>query len=79
MTALEDFARLAELIKGPSDAPAPVFRIVASHAVPFGRVFKQYRSDGRLLLWVNRGEVADMPRGNPASWALSYGIPVVNA
>jgi hypothetical protein len=34
--------------------------IVASHAVPYGRTYRQWNTCGELLLWANRGEVVDL-------------------
>lgn len=44
-----------------ADAPTAIAGIRTHHAVPFGRHFKQYDTNGRLWLWVNRGEVEDLP------------------
>jgi len=35
---------------------------MAHHSVPYGRVYSQWDTRGRLLVWVNRGEIADIPR-----------------
>jgi hypothetical protein len=43
--------------------PAP-HAIMAHHSVPYGRAFKQWDARGRLLIWANRGEIADLPRQN---------------
>jgi hypothetical protein len=37
--------------------------IWASHKVPYGKVFRQWDTLGRLWCWCNRGEIADLPRG----------------
>lgn len=38
---------------------------MAHHSVPYGRVYRQWNTKGELLVWVNRGEVADMARYKP--------------
>jgi hypothetical protein len=60
--------------------PAP-HSILTSHAVPYGRAYRQWDSKGRLLIWVNRGEVADLPRAAPGTLGGPpiFGIPVRNA
>lgn len=68
------------------DAAPPVPHVImAHHAVPYGAAFRQWDTRGRLLVWANRGQIADMPRAekNPNLFAASpiaaFGIPVVNA
>lgn len=34
----------------------------AHHSVPYGRIFRQWNTRGELEVWVNRGEIADLPR-----------------
>jgi hypothetical protein len=71
------------------DVPPRTF-IMAHHSVPYGRVYRQWDTQGHLLLWVNRGLIADLPRatvpGSDLDIAISYiappglgGIPVINA
>jgi hypothetical protein len=75
-----------------ADLPPTPRCIMASHLVPYGRVYRQWNTRGELLLWANRGEIADLPRAERASAAFgidvavstlapadSFGIPVVNA
>lgn len=62
---------------------------MASHSVPYGRVFRQWNTRGDLLVWVNRGEIADPARRkdrseygiapNAIDTAALMAIPVVNA
>lgn len=42
----------------------PLAGVRASHAIPYGRYFKQWDTNGRPWLWVNRGEVEDMPHAS---------------
>lgn len=63
--------------------PAPVWRIVARHDVPYGRCFKYYDTKGRLIVYANRGEIADLPQRpvqqmfGPDAPIANFGIPVV--
>lgn len=51
----------------------------ASHSVPYGRVFRQWRTDGRMIAWVNRGEVADMERRRALDpFVAVLGTPIYN-
>jgi hypothetical protein len=69
------------------DASPPMpHAVMAHHSVPYSRVFRQWDARGRLLVWVNRGAIADLPRAMPEQcppgfpmMALAFGIPVVNA
>lgn len=76
---LDEMRRWQKIIDA---APPPIHRIMASHAVPYGRAFKQWDTNGRLLVWANRGEIVDLPRASkpPAglSWSMiSFGVDVV--
>lgn len=55
---LEDLTRAMRVV---ADYPIPVSGIRTSHSVPYGRVFRQWDTYGKLWLWTNRGEVEDMP------------------
>lgn len=44
------------------DAPPRLARVYASHSVPFGRVYRMWTTRGELIAYVNRGEIADLPR-----------------
>jgi hypothetical protein len=59
--------------------PPVVSRCYATHAVPDGRVFRMWTTRGDLIAYVNRGEVADMPRATPeagiAPWRPSPASP----
>lgn len=56
---------------------------MAHHAVPYGRVIRQWNTRGELLLWVNRGEVMDLAHRPPpqlpyeVNTDLLVAIPVV--
>jgi hypothetical protein len=43
--------------------PLPPNRFIAHHSVPYGRVFRQWMTNGDLVVWVNRGEVEDPVHG----------------
>lgn len=65
------------------DVPPRAY-VMAHHSVPYGRVYRQWDTDGHLLIWVNRGLVADLPRQKIGvhDYFLSGtygGIPVINA
>lgn len=48
------------------DALPPIPRgVITDHRVPYGRAFKQWDTNGDLWLWVNRGEIEDIPRARP--------------
>lgn len=53
----------AEIIRTEPPGNA-IHGIRASHKVPFGRVFRQWDTDGKLWCWCNRGEIADLPQGS---------------
>ena len=82
---MEDMLKMMDALIRPPDEPAPLWRIMASHAVPYGRCFKQYRSDGNLILWANRGEIEDIPRARKPNKShelgslLAWGVPIENA
>lgn len=73
--------KIIDAVQSVPAVPGP-WRIYAHHSVPFGRAFNQYRTDGKLLLWVNRGWVADLKRqmyrdSNTAPMSSpTFGIPI---
>lgn len=79
-----DLRRFAAIV---SQLPPRPHCVIASHAVPYGRIFRQWDTRGRLLIWANRGEVADIPSRAPGyaiapgslDAALLSAIPVVFA
>lgn len=83
MRLLMDWAQIKEFSDNLAANP-PVTAFYASHSVPYGRHFAQYLTDGRKIVWVNRGEVADIapPVSLPhVRWgALTgvLGIPIFN-
>lgn len=52
-----------EAVQAFAKLPPPIAGIRTSHHVPYGRTFRQWDTRGRLWVWVNRGEVEDLPRG----------------
>lgn len=81
MSALDVLKKMQALIE---DQPPRCSRIYATHAVPYGRVYRMWTTRGEMIAYINRGEMEDMPRAKPApalglrllSPALT-GIPVV--
>lgn len=61
MTLADDVIAAVEWLDDPG--PRRVRGIRTSHAVPYGRVFRQWDTNGDLWAWVNRGEIEDLPRG----------------
>lgn len=81
-------AKLTALAAQIDQAPPVPRYIMASHAVPYGRAYRQWTTRGALIVWVNRGELADLPRVqayglnvlvSPLAPAGAFGIPVINA
>jgi hypothetical protein len=70
-------ADLRKAMAVTKDLPPPVDHIVATHSVPYGKVFRMYNTRGRMVVYVNRGMVADLPRREPSSDLPVFGIPVV--
>lgn len=60
MTLAEEIARYEAAL---AKLPPPVAGILASHRVPYGRIFRQWDTKGRLWVWANRGEIEDLPHG----------------
>lgn len=86
MDFMDDVLRMAKDAQAQADVSPR--RVMASHAVPYGRVYREWMANGDLVLWANRGEIADLPHRNyyGVDIAVStmvpsglYGIPVVNA
>jgi hypothetical protein len=62
--------------------PAPLRCIRVSALVPAGRTFRQWDTDGRAMLWVNRGDMARVPVVGVAedrwlSRPSGFGVPVI--
>ena len=81
MTDWFDYRALAADL---ASLPPAVHAILASHAVPYGRVYRQWDASGNLLVWVNRGEIEDLAirsafsdLWNPIISPALIGIPVV--
>ena len=62
----------AEIIRAMPPTPRA---ILTNHAVPFGRSFRQWDTNGVLWAWANPGEIAAIPRSGPRDVSL-VGIPV---
>lgn len=58
----EAFFAMFETLRRQTERPPAVSRFVATHSVPYGRVFRMWTTRGELIAYINRGEVADMPR-----------------
>lgn len=58
----ETLLKAMERFMRPPEQPPRVSRFYASHAVPYGRVYRMWTTRGELIAYVNRGAVADMPR-----------------
>lgn len=77
--AFEMVQRFGHLV---ADAPV-CSRVIATHAVPYGRVFRMWTTRGEMIVYVNRGEIADLPRekaktrGYGLQSTFLYGIPVL--
>jgi hypothetical protein len=63
-----------------------IYCFMAHHSVPYGRIFKQWDARGRLLVWVNRGEIEDLARRerpmvapNAIDTFMLSAVPVVKA
>lgn len=76
-----DLEAVRELSENLAANP-PVTAIYASHSVPWGKTFRQYLTDGRLIVWVNRGEVAEIPPAisfrDAGALIAMLGIPIYN-
>jgi hypothetical protein len=82
---VDPLAQIREWNERLKKMPPPVWRIIARHDVPYGRCFKYYDTKNRLIVYANRGEIADLPH-RPAKeqwelvrepYQLPHGIPVV--
>lgn len=81
-----DMVRAFQQMREQIDAgPPPIRCFRAHHSVPYGRTFRQWNTRGDLEVWVNRGEIADLPRRPAAGVDLAvstmappgvFGIPV---
>ena len=81
---IAEMRRVSEMVAALPPQPKC---FMAHHAVPYGQLYRQWNTKGELLVWVNRGEVADLTRRKPnyaiapnaIDTALLASIPVVNA
>jgi hypothetical protein len=57
---------------------------LAHHSVPYGRLYRQWDTKGRLWCWVNKGWMADLPVASKKSWAPGdpiydiHAVPVID-
>lgn len=65
---LEDIQRAhGELVAKMETMPPLPHTIMASPLVPWPAAYRQWTSDGRLLLWVNADAILSMPRRDAAN------------
>lgn len=86
MSLLDDLKAQMAII---NDQPPCPRAILVSHLVPYGELYRQWDTSGRLFVWVNRGQVADLPHvrwqgidiavDDIAPRGAPFGIPVVVA
>lgn len=84
----EAFAQLGRWAAELDARPPVPARIRASHAVPYGDVYRQWNTRGELELWANRGELEDLPRVEAPHPGIDvrvsaiappgFGVPIVN-
>lgn len=68
MTA-DDFRRMSTLIEEANESAPRCHGFLAHHGVPFGRLYRQWDTKGRLWCWVNKGWIADLSRAaEKSSW-----------
>lgn len=56
---LRDLDRIAARLAALPPRP---YCFMADHKVPYGQVFRQWDTRGRLLVWINRGEIEALSR-----------------
>jgi hypothetical protein len=54
----EEFRRMAREIAA---LPPPPRAFLMHHSVPYGKLFRQWDTRGHLYVWVNPGEIFDLP------------------
>lgn len=72
---MTDEIRIDGWVEVINEMPIPPSGIRAAHGVPWGRVFRQWDTRGRLWLWVNRGWLEDLPRAKP----LGPGLEIITS
>lgn len=79
MSADDAFEALYEVVKATAELPPYPARIYATHRVPYGRVYRMWTTRGDMIVYANRGEIADLPRATGERLGLIgiFGIPVV--
>lgn len=58
----DDFKAMSKIIHEANESAPRCHGFLAHHAVPYGRLYRQWDTKGRLWCWVNKGWIADMPR-----------------
>lgn len=74
--AIEDFKNWMVFL---DEWPTQPSGFICDHRVPYSKVYRQWDTQGRLWVWVNRGMIEDLPRTRPevAIGVVAYtGIPV---
>lgn len=56
--AVNEITKAYELVK---ELPPLPWAIYASYSVPWHKTYRQWRSDGKLIVWVNRHAVESLP------------------
>lgn len=62
LTEAASFDMLDAMKRQMAMTPPALRAIFASHAVPYGRVYRMWNTRGEMIAYVNRGEIEDMPR-----------------
>lgn len=68
-----ELKRQADMLRNPPPTPHV---IIARHDVPYGHAYSYYDTEGRWIVYANRGELADLPRVSGERIGI-MGIPVV--
>jgi hypothetical protein len=84
--AADDFKAMSKLIQEANETAPRCHGFLAHHSVPYGKLYRQWDTKGRLWCWVNKGWIADLERGaQKRSWVPGdpiydiYTIPVIDA
>lgn len=79
------FKELSTLIREADERAPRCHGFLAHHAVPYGKLYRQWDTKGRLWCWVNKGWIADMPHAaKKSSWVPGdhisdiYAVPVID-
>lgn len=80
----ETFMDLHKIVDEAREAAPVCSGFLAHHAVPYGKIYRQWDTKGRLWCWVNKGWMADLPRAERESWKPGdaiydiHAIPVID-